>query len=98
AVKGTPLLNVPKWNASLSADYNIPLTADYRASGGGDAEYTGTVQQTSYDNEPYATFNVPLPAYTSVNLRASVYWKEYQAQLSVTNAFDRNAEINALND
>ncbi|HWG71815.1 MAG TPA: TonB-dependent receptor [Steroidobacteraceae bacterium] len=98
AVKGTPLLNVPKWNASLSADYNFPLTADYRASVGGDAEYTGTVQQTSYDNEPYANFNVPLPAYTLVNLRASVYWKEYQAQLYVTNAFDRNAEINALND
>jgi len=65
---------------------------------GGDAEYTGVVRQTSYDNEPYANFNVPLPAYTLVNLRASLYWKEYQAQLYVTNAFDKNAEVNVLND
>jgi len=98
AVDGAPLLNVPTWNASLSADYGFNLPGDYRASIGGDVDYTGAIAQTSYDNEPYADFNVPLPAYTLVNLRASVSWKEYQVQLYSNNTFNRNAELNALND
>ncbi|MGH8290067.1 MAG: TonB-dependent receptor [Steroidobacteraceae bacterium] len=98
AVSGAPVLNVPKWNGSLSADYTFPLTADYLASFGGDVEYTGEVKQTSYDLETYANFNLPLPAYTLVNLRASVRWRDYQLQLYIDNAFDRNAEVNVLND
>ena len=98
AVNGAPLLNVPEWNASLSADYGFNLSGGYRASIGGDVDYTGSVAQTSYDDEPYANFNVRLPAYTLVNLRASVSWREYQAQLYVNNAFDKNAELNVLND
>jgi iron complex outermembrane recepter protein len=98
AVTGAPLLNVPEWNADFSADYGFNLAPEYRASIGGDIEYTGSVAQTSYDNEPYANFNVPLPAYTLVNLRASVAWKEYQVQLYANNVFNKNAELNALND
>jgi outer membrane receptor protein involved in Fe transport len=33
-----------------------------------------------------------------VNLRAGVSWKEYQAQLYVNNTFNKNAELNVLND
>ncbi|MFZ0498829.1 MAG: TonB-dependent receptor [Steroidobacteraceae bacterium] len=98
AVAGAPVLNVPKWNASLSTDYNFPLTGDYMASVGGDVEYTGLVKQTSYDLETYANFNVPLPAYTLVNFRAAIRWKDYQAQLYLDNAFDKNAEVNVFND
>jgi outer membrane receptor protein involved in Fe transport len=98
AVKGAPLLNVPQWNASFSADYGFNVTPDYRVSIGGDVDYTGSVAQTSYDDEPYANFNVRLPAYTLVNLRASVNWHSYQAQFYANNVFDKNAELNALND
>ena len=91
-------MNVPEWNASLSADYGLNFSGGYRASLGGDVDYTGSVAQTSYDDEPYANFNVRLPAYTLVNLRAGVSWKEYQAQLYVNNVFDKNAELNVLND
>src|SRR5262249_55063730 len=75
AVNGAPLLNVPEWNASLSTDYGFNLGSDYRVSVGGDVDYTGSVAQTSYDLEPYGNFNVTLPAYTLVNLRSSVAWK-----------------------
>jgi iron complex outermembrane recepter protein len=98
AVAGAPVLNVPKWNGSLSTDYNFPLGGDYLGSVGGDVEYTGLVKQTSYDLEPYANFNVPLPAYTLVNLRAAIRWSDYQVQLYLDNAFDKNAEVNVIND
>jgi hypothetical protein len=98
AVNGAPVLNVPEWNASLSADYGFTVAPGYRASVGGDVDYTGSVAQTSYDNEPYANFNVRLPAYTLVNLRASLSWKAYQVQLYANNVFDKNAQLNALND
>ena len=98
AVDGAPLLNVPQWNASLSTDYSFNLGSDYRASVGGDVDYTGPVTQTSYDLEPYADFNVSLPAYTLVNLRSSVAWKSYELQAYVNNVFNKNAELNALND
>ena len=98
AVNGAPVLNVPEWNASLSADYGFNLTPDYRVSLGGDVDYTGAVAQTSYDNEFYGNFNVRLPAYTLVNLRASLSWREYQVQLYANNAFDKNAQVNAIND
>jgi hypothetical protein len=92
------VLNVPEWNASLSADYGFNLTSDYRVSIGGDVDYTGAVVQTSYDNEFYGNFNVRLPAYTLVNLRASLAWREYQVQLYANNAFDENAQVNVIND
>lgn len=98
AVSGAPVLNVPKWNANLSADYTFPLSGEYLGSFGGDVEYTGAVKQTSYDLEPYANFNIPLPAYTLVNLRASIRWSDYQVQLYLDNAFDKNAQLNVLND
>lgn len=98
AVSGAPVLNVPKWNASLTTDYNFPLSGDYMGSVGGDVEYTGLVKQTSYDLEPYANFNVPLPAYTLVNLRAAIRWNDYQVQFYIDNAFDKNAEVNVFND
>jgi outer membrane receptor protein involved in Fe transport len=98
AVNGAPVLNIPKWNASLSADYTFPLAGVFRGSFGGDVDYTGAVSQTSYDDEPYANFNVPLPAYTLVNLRAGVRWNEYQVQLYANNVMNRNAELNVLND
>ncbi len=98
AVSGAPLLNVPRWNASVSADYGFNLTSQYRASVGGDVQYTGVVEQTSYDDEPYANFNARLPAYTLVNLRASLTWKAYQAQLYASNVFDKNAAVNLIND
>jgi iron complex outermembrane receptor protein len=98
AVNGAPLLNVPQWNASLSSDYGFNVADDYRVSLGGDIDYVGSVQQTSYDLEPYANFNVRLPAYTLVNLRTSVAWKNYQLQVYANNVFDKNAQLNALND
>jgi len=74
------------------------LAGDYMGSVGGDVEYTGMVAQTSYDLETYANFNEPLPAYTLVNLRAAIRWNDYQVQFYVDNAFDKNAEVNVLND
>ena len=98
AVNGAPLLNIPKWNASFSTDYGFNLTSDYRASVGGDIDFTGAVAQTSYDLEPYADFNARLPQYTLVNLRTSLAWRNYQVQLYANNVFDRNAQLNILND
>jgi iron complex outermembrane recepter protein len=94
AVKGAALLNVPDWTANLSADYGFDLTPDYRASVGGDVEYTGRVKNTSYDEG----FNVSLPSYVLVNLRASVTWRDYQVTLYADNVFDKNAEVNVIND
>jgi outer membrane receptor protein involved in Fe transport len=74
------------------------VASDYRVSFGGDIDYVGAVQQTSYDLEPYASFNVRLPAYTLVNLRTSVAWRNYQLQVYANNVFDRNAQLNVLND
>lgn len=98
AVNGAPVLNVPKWNASFSTDYGFNVSGDYRLSFGGDVDFTGAIAQTSYDLEPYANFNARLPEYTLVNLRTSLAWKNYQMQLYANNVFDRNAQLNVLND
>jgi outer membrane receptor protein involved in Fe transport len=94
AVKGAELLNVPNWAGNVSADYGFDLTPDYRGSVGGDVEYTGRVKNTSYD----AGFNEPLPSYVLVNLRASVTWRKYEVTLYADNVFDKNAQVNVIND
>ena len=90
AVKGAALLNTPKFNGSLSADYSWPL-GNLRASVGGNVQHVGKVDIVRYDD-----FNRPADAYTLVNARTSLAWDKYDATLYLSNVFDEDAQVNVF--
>jgi len=91
AVDGAPLLNVPDFTGSASADYSFQIGPKYSMSFGGDVQYSGKVDHVRYDEDDF-----PTDDYTLVNVRTGLAWDEYDATLYVSNLFDEDAEINAF--
>lgn len=90
ALKGAALLNTPKFNGSVSADYSWPV-GRFRASVGGNLQYVGKVDVVRYDE-----FNRRADAYTLVNVRTGLGWDRYDATLYVSNLFDEDAQVNVF--
>jgi iron complex outermembrane recepter protein len=93
AKKDAPLLNVPRFNYALGADYFFPLASSYNASIGGSLQHVGRASKTRYDE-----FDKPVEGYSLVNVRAGLEWGNYEATLYVNNLFDENAQLQVLND
>lgn len=91
AIKGAPLLRVPKSSYSLSADYSFAL-AGRDASLGADVQHSAGMRYTAYDE-----YNVPTKSYTLANLRASMDFDQYSVTLYANNVFDENAQLNIEN-
>jgi outer membrane receptor protein involved in Fe transport len=91
AVDGAPLLNVPDFTGSASADYTFQVGPKYSLNIGADVQYSGKVEHTRYDEDDF-----PTDSYTLVNARVGMAWDRYDATLYVSNLFDEDAQINAF--
>ncbi len=83
-VNGERLFQVPKYTATLTADYNFPLKHDWTADLGGDYAYVASELDTT---------NHPLPPYGILNLHAGAERGPYRLNLYVKNATNRRAYI-----
>jgi outer membrane receptor protein involved in Fe transport len=89
-VLGRQLPGVPKWSASLTADYNTTLPNGWEAHLGGayryvDEEFTGPVMITAKGGAPVQR----LPSYSLADLNGSVSSGPWTARLFVRNLFDK---------
>lgn len=90
---GDRIPNVPHFQGSLSAEYNRPLTADLNGTLAADIGYRG---KTNTQLNAASPFNVPLAAYTLINLRASISSDLWTGTLFVRNLTDKRAQIDAI--
>ena len=80
---GDELPNVPRWSANLSADYDFRLTDTVGAFVGGNVRYMGDrASGFVFGQRP------TLPAYTTVDLRAGLDYKNLTAEVYVKNVGD----------
>ncbi len=89
---GAPLPFIPKWSLNGGADYEHPITADFKGFAGFDASYTGhsfSVVGTDEDTK--------LNAYALLNLRAGIATTDgkYRLTLFGNNVTDRYYYTNA---
>lgn len=85
---GDELPNVPKWAASLNADYDFPLAGPFDGFVGGGVRYLGARASGFVTGSP-ANFTRPtLPAYTTVDLHAGVTDRRLTFEIYVKNLGD----------
>jgi iron complex outermembrane receptor protein len=94
-VTGDKIANVPPWQANIGLNYTAPLNDSMTWTLAGDVTYRdATNSQTNLaDNN----FNVPLSAYTLVNLHASLSSGGWTGTIFVRNLSDDRAKISAIN-
>jgi iron complex outermembrane receptor protein len=89
AQKGDPLLDVPHWNASGSADYTVPINDAYSGFGLVGFTYTGDSIALYDKTSPFS----PKKGYTLVNLKVGVdQGSRWEAALFVDNLFNTIGE------
>ncbi len=72
---GDELPNVPKWAATINADYNFPITADMGGFVGGTVRYIGDRESDFVTGSPAGFQRPVIPSYTTVDIRAGVIYK-----------------------
>lgn len=90
---GDRIPNVPKLQGDLTIEYNHELAGNLNGTFTVDIGYRGS---TSTQLNTASPFNVPLAAYTTVNLRASVSNAEWTGALFARNVTDERAQIDAI--
>jgi outer membrane receptor protein involved in Fe transport len=85
-VKGERVSYVPKWTATVGADYSWALNERLKAHVGGDYDYKSSI----FDNlaEPYT-----MPGYATFNLRGGVETKAFTVNLYVKNLTNKHAIV-----
>ncbi len=88
---GDPLPNVPKWSGALTADYSFPIMSatgtigvTYRYQGSAASSFSGL--NTNID--------ATIPAYSVVDMRARLDWKQYSLIFRVDNLANEYALSN----
>ena len=84
--KGTPILNVPKYTASLALAYARPLTADYDFTARLSDSYVGPQTDISYGYHN-------LEPYNFINLRLGVVGAHWSGYLFADNLTDKRAAL-----
>jgi iron complex outermembrane receptor protein len=97
APAGTRLPNSSKWNGSVSAEQDLPLTGDINGFASAKATYTGD-RLAAFQN----TADVPrfvMPSYVTVDLQVGAKTDRWTANLFVRNLTDSRGflDANALN-
>jgi outer membrane receptor protein involved in Fe transport len=85
-LKGNPLPYVPKWNASLGADYNFPL-GSWSGFVGGNFSYVGR-RAAEFNQVP--TPRIYLPSYDNIDLYAGVNFGDWMFKVYAKNLANRH--------
>jgi outer membrane receptor protein involved in Fe transport len=88
-VKGQQLENVPLWNGNASAKYLFNPLPDYDGFVRADAEFVGE-SYPDFDRTDPATFQ---RAYALLDLRTGIIHGAWEADLFVSNVFDKQAAL-----
>jgi iron complex outermembrane recepter protein len=86
---GDRLPLVARTSGSISIDQNVPLSPDLRGFVGASVDYTGRRVNSVRTTPP----PINLPAFTKVDLRAGLAYKDWQANLFLTNLFDKRGVL-----
>jgi len=96
---GDRLPKVPKLQFNAALTYTFAVAGTSEMSLRADVSHRDKTD-TQFNRAPSNTipngFNVPLDAYTLVNLRASLTWNDWIASLFAKNVFDERAQVDAI--
>jgi iron complex outermembrane recepter protein len=96
---GDRLPKVPKLQFNAALTYTFAVAGTSEMSLRADVSHRDKTD-TQFNRAPGNTipngFNVPLAAYTLVNLRASLTWNDWIASLFAKNVFDERAQVDAI--
>jgi outer membrane receptor protein involved in Fe transport len=93
------LRGVPRVQFNAALSYTFAVAGSSEMSLRADANHRGetdTQFNTAASNTIPNGFNVPLDAYTLVNLRASLTWNDWVTSLFAKNVFDERAQVDAI--
>ena len=90
---GDAMPYVPRFTASLSLNYTIPLATDLNALVGGDASYTDS-RKTDFPENTGNYF--PLAPNTIVNFHTGVAGETWQCELLVKNVFNNDTYVDVF--
>lgn len=90
ALEGARLPDTPRWSGQLSADYTFPIFSNWTSSIGASYRYVGE-RFAALELDPYR-----LPAYETVDLRASLQNDRYLVTLFARNVGDERGYISAF--
>jgi len=92
-VKGQQLENVPRWNGNASAKYLFNPLPQYDGFVSADGQYVGE-SYPDFDRTDPATFQ---RAYALLDLRSGIIHGAWEANLFVSNVFDKQAALSRFN-
>jgi outer membrane receptor protein involved in Fe transport len=90
---GDPIPNVPKFQASLGADYTRPVSANWQVTANTQVTYRDSVQAYCQSNP----FNIPLNPYTLWDLRFGGIYKDWTIMVFGRNLTNERAQVSAIN-
>ena len=90
-LKGQQLENVPLWNGNANAKYVFVPATGYDAFVRADGQYVGE-SYPSFDRSDQSTFQ---RAYAVLDLRAGLLHDAWEANVFVSNVFDKQAALSA---
>jgi iron complex outermembrane recepter protein len=92
-VPGDRLPTIPRWAASLSADYEWPVFSGWNGTAGGTLAYVG--QRNSGFPGSKTSPNYVMDSYTTLDIRAGLTSDRYQITAFVQNLTDERGLVNA---
>ena len=92
-LKGQQLENVPLWNGNASAKYLFNPAPGYEGFARADGQYVGE-SYPNFDRTDPATFQ---RAYALLDLRTGIIHGAWEANLFVSNVFDKQAALSRFN-
>jgi outer membrane receptor protein involved in Fe transport len=92
-IKGQQLENVPLWNGNASAKYSFNPLPEYDGFVRADGQYVGE-SYPNFDRTDPATFQ---RAYALLDLRGGIIHGAWEADLFVSNVFDKQAALSRFN-
>jgi iron complex outermembrane recepter protein len=91
---GDDIPNVPKYQFNFGANYTRPIAGNWEAMAAADVTYRDSIDAYFASNE---NFNLVLPPYTLVNLRAGVINGGWSLTAFARNITDNRAQVSAIN-
>jgi outer membrane receptor protein involved in Fe transport len=84
-VLGDRLPGAPEWTAALVGDYRMAVGHKRVLTVGASAKYQGD-KNAAYSGATLRDVNFNMPAYSTVDLRATMAWARYQLRFAIDNA------------
>lgn len=92
--KGDRIPYSPEWSGTLDAQYSHALGSSLTGTLGASLQYMGE-RDNYFAADPTGNVQATMPSFTTVNLRASIAWQDWEFGLRVDNATDERGLLSA---